>query len=77
MMIYIPAREDSVDSALAEYINNYPDRKRLKVMFLRESLGVYTFGSRKVSVRLEMGKINIRVGGGYISIDEFLDQYTP
>ena len=22
-------------------------------------------------------KINIRVGGGYLSIDEFLDQYTP
>ena len=25
----------------------------------------------------EKDKINIRVGGGYLSIDEFLDQYTP
>jgi hypothetical protein len=28
-------------------------------------------------VRVEKDKINIRVGGGYLSIDEFLDQYTP
>ena len=26
---------------------------------------------------VDKGKINIRVGGGYLSIDEFLDQYTP
>ena len=24
-----------------------------------------------------MDRINIRVGGGFLSIDEFLDQYTP
>ena len=28
-------------------------------------------------MRVEKDKINIRVGGGYLSIDEFLDQYTP
>jgi hypothetical protein len=26
---------------------------------------------------VEGGKIHVRVGGGYLSIDEFLDQYTP
>ena len=46
-------------------------------MFMRESEGVYQFGSKKVGVRVEKDKINIRVGGGYLSIDEFLDQYTP
>lgn len=76
-MIYIPAKDDHVDSALAEYINNYPDRKRLRIMFIREQPGVYSFGSKKITIKLEMGKINIRTGGGYISIDEFLDQYTP
>ena len=30
-----------------------------------------------MAVRVDKGKINIRVGGGYLSIDEFLDQYTP
>ena len=46
-------------------------------MFLRESEGVYEFGSRRIFVRVDQEKINIRVGGGYLSIDEFLDQYTP
>ena len=46
-------------------------------MFMRESEGVYEFGSRKVMVKVERDKIQIKVGGGYLSIDEFLDQYTP
>lgn len=46
-------------------------------MFMRESEGVYQFGTKRIAVRVEKDKINIRVGGGYLSIDEFLDQYTP
>jgi hypothetical protein len=46
-------------------------------MFMRESEGVYQFGTKRVAVRVDKEKINIRVGGGYLSIDEFLDQYTP
>ena len=75
--VYIPVRTDPIDTKLAEYINNYPDRKKLKIMFMRESEGVYEFGSRKVMVKVERGKIQIKVGGGFLSIDEFLDQYTP
>lgn len=71
--IYIPIKEDLVDKKLADYINNYPERSKLKVMFLRESEGVYQFGSKKVNVKVDKDKINIRVGGGYLSIDEFID----
>jgi len=46
-------------------------------MFMRESAGVYEFGSKRINVRIEKGRILIRVGGGYMSIDEFLDQFTP
>ena len=70
-------KNDLIDKRLAEYINNYPERSRLKIMFMRESEGVYQFGTRRVAVKVEKDKINIRVGGGYLSIDEFLDQYTP
>jgi len=35
--VYIPVRNDPIDVKLAEYINNYPDRKKLKIMFMRES----------------------------------------
>ena len=66
-----------IDKRIAEYINNYPDRQKLKIMFMRESEGVYQFGSKRVAVKVDKDKINIRVGGGFLSIDEFLDQYTP
>ena len=75
--VYIPVDSDLVDQRLAEYINNYPERNRLKVMFMRESSGVYQFGTKRVYVKVEKDKIMIRVGGGYLSIDEFLDIYTP
>ena len=71
--IYVPAKDDPLDFKMAEFINNYPHRNRLKVMFMRESEGVYEFGTKRVNVRLEKDRILIRVGGGYMSIDEFLD----
>ena len=75
--VYIPVKNDPVDKKLAEYINNYPDRQKLKIMFMRESDGVYQFGSKRVRVMCVRDKIQIQVGGGYLSLDEFLDQYTP
>ena len=75
--MYIPIKDDLVDRKLAEFINNYPERAKLKIMFMRESEGVYQFGTKRVAVKVEKDNIKIRVGGGYLSIDEFLDQYTP
>ena len=71
--VYVPVKDDPVDQRMAEFINNYPDRSKLKLMFMRDQEGVYDFGSKKVNVRIEKNKIQIRVGGGYMSIDEFLD----
>ena len=77
MAVYIPAKDDVVDKRLAEFINNYPERKDLKIMFIRESEGIYSFGTKRIYVRVEKDKIIIRVGGGYLTIEEFLDIYTP
>ena len=71
--VYIPVKGDGIDQKLAEYINNYPDRQKLKIMFMRESSGVYEFGSKRVRVEVQREKITIKVGGGFLSIDEFLD----
>jgi hypothetical protein len=71
--VYIPVKNDKIDKKIAEYINNYPERQKLKIMFMRESEGVYQFGSKRVMVKIDNDKINIRVGGGFLSIDEFLD----
>ena len=56
--VYIPAKDDAIDKKLAEFINNYPERQKLKIMVLRESEGVYQFGSRRVAVRVDKDKIN-------------------
>ena len=71
--IYIPLKEDPLDVKLAEYINNYPDRAKLKIMFMRESAGVYAFGTKRINVEVMQDRIKVRVGGGYLSIDEFID----
>ena len=71
--VYIPVKNDVIDKKLAEYINNYPDRQKLKIMFMRETEGVYQFGTKRVYVRCVRDKIEIKVGGGYLSLDEFLD----
>ena len=72
-------------------------------MFLRETHGVYTFGTKKIYISIKNNSIKskyfiinltifsphfvclhlwffvflVRVGGGFLSIDEFLDQFTP
>ena len=71
--VYLPAKDDDIDMHVAEYINNYPERGQLKVMFMRESTGTYSFGSKRVNIKVEAGKIKIRTGGGYLGIDEFID----
>ena len=71
--VYLPIKTDPVDCKIADFVNNYPERSKLKIMFMRETEGVYEFGSKRVNVRIEKGRIKIRVGGGFLSIDEFLD----
>ena len=71
--IYVPVRDDPLDMKVAEYINNYPDRAKLKIMFMRESAGVYAFGNKRINVEVQQNKIKVRIGGGYLSIDEFID----
>lgn len=67
-------RFDRVDCALAKYLNGLGDK--LKVSFLRESDGVYRFGTKRVVLSLEKGEeIHIRVGGGYMHIKNFIEQY--
>ena len=49
----------------------------MKIMFLRESEGVYQFGQKRVYIKVEKGeKILVRVGGGFMHIADFIQQYT-
>ena len=42
--IYYADKLDPIDQQLGNYLNNFPERKELKIMFLRETEGVYQFG---------------------------------
>jgi len=76
--VYIGHRQSKVDKELSKYINTkFPEKDRLNIMFLRESEGVYQFGQRRVHIKIEKGnQLLIRVGGGFINIDDFVKQFT-
>ena len=40
---------------------------------MRESEGVYKYGKKKVFMKIENDIIVIRVGGGYLTFDEFIE----
>lgn len=52
-VIYIARKYDRIDENLSRFINRYPERDRMKIMFLRESEGVYQFGSKRVYIKIE------------------------
>ena len=75
--IYVPKRDDQIDLALGEFLNTYPERENMKILFLRESEGIYQFGARRVYIKIGKGnQVLVRVGGGYMQIEDFITQYT-
>ena len=44
-----------LDEHLAEYLTLYPEKEKLQIMFLRETEGVYHFGSKRVYLKCEKG----------------------
>ena len=54
---YVAVTDDNLDTALAEYINASTDPNKLTTLFIRERDGVYQFGSKRVYVKMEGGKI--------------------
>jgi hypothetical protein len=46
---------DAIDQKLGNFINNFPEKDKMKIMFLRESEGVYRFGQKRVYIKVEKG----------------------
>ena len=70
--VYKAQKGDLVDEMLAQYINvaNCP------VPIKRLGDGYYLFGTRKIYAKIMNGKLVIRVGGGYMVIEEFIATYA-
>jgi len=75
--VYSAEKNDPVDKRLAEYINTTQNHKKASMLFVRESEGVYSYGKRRIFIKIEKESIIIRVGGGFVTIDEFIDNYSP
>ena len=76
--VYYPIRNDPIEIMVAEYVNNHIDREKFKIMFKRVtgSTGVYYFGTKKIQISKHREMLKVRVGGGYMDLDEFVDKYT-
>jgi hypothetical protein len=75
--VYIAVSDDVIDKRIAEWINSSNDPNKLTKLFIRERDGVYQFGSKRIYVKIENDKIFIRVGGGFLTLDEFLRIHVP
>jgi hypothetical protein len=68
---YNAVKGDRVDELMAMYMNNFD----LDVPIQRLGDGNYMFGSRKIYSKIMNDKLVVRVGGGFMLIDEFLNTY--
>lgn len=68
---YKAIKGDLVDELFAEYIN----KLNCPVPITRIGNNQYTFGTRKIYAKVINGKLVIRVGGGYMGIEEFMMYY--
>ena len=62
---------------LADYINKSDSEQRMKCLFVRDENsvkdGYYSYFTKKVIMKLENNNLILRVGGGFMSIDEFIE----
>jgi len=71
-IIYSSDNSDRVDQMFALYINAV----RCPVQLKRISEGQYIFGTKKIFAKIQNDKLIIRVGGGFMMIEDFLTTYT-
>lgn len=69
--VYKPVKGDAIDELFAYHLNLH----QLALPVQRVGPGKYMFGSKQILAKIINGKLVIRVGGGYMSADEFIEQY--
>lgn len=69
--LYKPVAGDVVDEMFAGYLN----KAKLTIEVQRIAANNYMFGTRKILAKIINGRLVIRVGGGYMNAEEFIDQY--
>lgn len=63
---------DDIDKMIADMMIKSGEQVDLK----RLGGGFYMFGSKKIYCKVMNSKLVVRVGGGYVSIEEFIKLYA-
>ena len=72
-IVYKTIKGDEIDVMFGEAMQ----KAGCQVPVKREGPGKYMFGTRNIIAKIVNNKLLIRVGGGFMSIDEFIEQYGP
>jgi len=67
---YTSVKNDAVDELLGRFI----ERNNVRIPIHRIEKGSYLFGTKKVAAVLKDGRLLIRVGGGFMSLEEYFDK---
>jgi len=59
-----------------QMFDHYMKQAKCQVKFKKLDNGQYMFGSKKIYAKIQNEKLIIRVGGGYMMIEDFLTAYT-
>jgi len=69
--LYKAIKGDEIDELFGKAIND----SKLSLTVKRLSSGKYIFGTKHILAKIINGKLVIRVGGGYMNAEEFIEQY--
>ena len=67
--LYMPAVDDPVDAMMAEYVNSHAE---LPFKIQRHAANQYRFGTKLLQAKITLGKLKVRVGGVFMTIDEYI-----
>lgn len=70
--IFKPVKGDPIDEMWCNLLNEI----NLRVPCVRTAPAKYLFGTRNISCKIVNGKLLVRIGGGYISAYEFIEQFA-
>lgn len=70
--VYRAVKGDLVDELLARYINE----AQCTLPIRRLGDGFYMFGTKKIYAKVMNGKLVVRVGGGYMAFQEYLETHV-
>uniref|UniRef100_A0A7S3FSI4 GAR domain-containing protein n=1 Tax=Strombidium rassoulzadegani TaxID=1082188 RepID=A0A7S3FSI4_9SPIT len=70
--VFQPPKGDMLDQMLSHYIN----QANCPVPIRKLGNGFYLFGTKRIFAKILNGKLVIRVGGGFMIIEEFIATYA-